>query len=196
MPRLIESIQEQEKGIPVAVALQKYWPDNELINPELAAQALEVAEKSPRNRIILKVHEDNDIVRLMVNAMTSHTYARPHFHSFEKQREILRVLKGSARVVFFTETGEISSVVKISDGPDDRKILIIKPGQIHTFIPGEEGFVMLERTRAPDSGYDPKTDKTFMDWAPAEPKAGEDGFDKKMIKAREYMDKLRERIDA
>jgi cupin fold WbuC family metalloprotein len=188
MGELLKQIQADNNGkVPAAVDIDQYWNGGDLLDPELVAQTFKTALASDRKRVILRVHKGNEaVVRLMMNALTAETYVPPHKHDYELQRETFRIVRGHADVVLFKENGEINRVVELSGEPDGRKIVTIHPGEIHTVIPHEGGFVMLERTRAPETGYDPKTDKTLPPWALTEPRAGEENYAEKMEQVQNY----------
>lgn len=161
---------------------QKYgeWPQaidlkdsggsyNDLFDSKTIEVALELADKNPRKREIVRIHNSlADEQHLMINAILGESYVRPHRHTEPEKSETFRILKGQAFVVFFDEEGNVKNKIKLDEIPDGRKIVTVRPGKWHTVVPMSNETVLLEAKRQPNGGYDQKSDKEFAPWAPAE----------------------------
>lgn len=128
------------------------------------------AKQSSRKRAILRLHEHEEPVQRMVNAMIPGTYITPHKHEKPDKVELFSILFGKIAVVEFDERGEIVDVVELSaDGQN--KVVDIPPRTYHTLIPLQPS-AALEIIQGP---YDAATHKTFAPWSPPEdnPKASD-----------------------
>jgi cupin fold WbuC family metalloprotein len=139
----------------------------DLFNPELVSTALDLAKKNPRQRAIIRIHQDlSDENHLMINAILGDSYVQPHKHEEKEKTESFRILKGKAYVVFFDDDGKVEKKIEMSDTPDGRKIVVVRPDKWHTVVPVGEATLLLEAKRQPVGGYNPVTDKTMAPWAP------------------------------
>lgn len=140
---------------------------NDLFNPELTKIALDLAKGSPRKRGIIRIHRElSDEKHLMMNAILGESYVPPHKHEGEGRTEIFRIVKGRAFIVLFDENGKVEDKIEMSDAPDGRKVVAVRSGRWHTYVPMSDETVILEAKRQPAGGYDSKMDKTMAPWAP------------------------------
>ncbi len=140
---------------------------DDLYNPELTKIALDLAEKNPRQRAIIQVHEKlSDENHLMINAILGESYVPPHKHEEKEKTEIFRIVKGKAYVVFFDDQGNVEKKIEMNSDPDGRKVVVVRSDKWHTVIPTNGDAVVLEAKRQPVSGYNSETDKTMAPWAP------------------------------
>lgn len=155
---------------PQAVDLKDVDGDpGNLFDQKLVNIALELAQKSPRKRTIIRIHDSlSDEQHLMINAILGESYVRPHKHSEPEKTETFRILKGQAFVVFFDENGNVENKIELNENPDGRKIATVRSEKWHTVIPVSSETVLLEAKRQPRGGYNKETDKDFAPWAPAE----------------------------
>lgn len=126
------------------------------------------ASKSSRKRAILRLHEHEEVIQRMVNAVLPGTYVPPHKHEDPDKVELFSILKGKVAVLRFNEIGEIDSVLPLDEhGPV--KIVEIPPRTYHSIVALQPSAV-LEIIQGP---YDVATHKKIADWAPPEdsPKA-------------------------
>jgi cupin fold WbuC family metalloprotein len=129
------------------------------------------AKKSPRKRVILRLHEHHEPVQRMVNAMIPSTYITPHKHEDPDKVELFSILKGRIAVLQFDELGEVIGVVML-DARGINKVVDIPPRTYHTLIAFEPS-ASLEIIQGP---YDEKTHKQFAPWAPLEDKSKADDY--------------------
>lgn len=121
------------------------------------------ARESERQRTIFRLHEHDEPVQRMVNALVPGTYIPPHEHSTPPKVELLSILVGRIAVICFEPSGDLAEVHWLdSEGP--LRVVDIAPGEIHSMIAVTPAAV-LEIVQGP---YDPETHKQFAPFAPAE----------------------------
>ena len=121
------------------------------------------AAQSPRKRTIYRLHEHEEPVQRMVNAMVPGTYTPPHMHKNPDKVELFSILVGKVAVLHFEDDGEIAEVVVLNaNGPV--KIVDIAPRTYHALVVLEPSAV-VEIIQGP---YDARTHKQFAPFAPAE----------------------------
>ncbi len=164
----LDSIHQAHGEWPQAVSLSETGiSSNDLFNSDLTQIALNLAEKNPRKRAIVRIHEKlSDENHLMINAILGESYVQPHKHDELEKTEIFRIIKGKALVVFFDEEGRVEDKIEMDSDPDGRKIVTVRPGKWHTVIPMSDETVLLEAKKQPAGGYNPETDKEMAPWAP------------------------------
>ena len=124
---------------------------------------IKAAYESPRKRTIYRLHEHEEPVQRMINAVIPGTYVTPHQHGNPPKVELISILKGRVAVLEFTENGSISKVHFLEEnGPT--KIIDIAPGEYHSMVALEPSAV-LEIVQGP---FNPETHKQFAEWAPLE----------------------------
>ncbi len=126
---------------------------------DLIAQAVE----SPRKRTIYRLHEHEEPVQRMVNALVPGTYTPPHKHENPDKVEFFSILVGKVALLQFGETGSVQDVF-ILDASGPVKIADIAPRTYHALVALEPSAV-VEIIQGP---YDARTHKQFASWAPAE----------------------------
>jgi cupin fold WbuC family metalloprotein len=126
------------------------------------------AKQSPRKRAILRLHEHEEAVQRMFNALQPGTYIAPHKHEKPDKVELMSLLKGRVAVLQMTALGEVEQIVILEERGNNR-VLEIPPRTFHTVIALEPA-VLLEIIQGP---YIAATHKQFAAWAPLEdnPKA-------------------------
>ncbi|MEK6564286.1 MAG: WbuC family cupin fold metalloprotein [Candidatus Omnitrophota bacterium] len=149
------------------------------INNKLIEQAAREAKASPRKRINYNFHKDyNEGIQRILNAADTQTYVRPHKHEAVDKTEIFIILKGRVLCVEFDDTGKIIDHLFL-DAQKGNFGVEIKPGIWHSFISLKNGSCVYEIKQGP---YDPKSDKRFASWSPAEDETGEGRrFNRKII---------------
>jgi len=126
------------------------------------------AKKSSRKRAIFRLHEHEEPVQRMINAVLPGSYVQPHKHENPDKVELFSILKGTVAVLKFNDIGEIEAVLRLDeDGPI--KIVEIPPRTYHSIVALQPSAV-LEIIQGP---YIKETHKQPADWAPPEdsPKA-------------------------
>lgn len=135
------------------------------MNEDYWQKGLQASKESPRKRMILPVHRQQDAeVQRMFNFLQPGTYIRPHRHPGNGAIESLVILSGRISFYTFNDTGKILSHTLVGGRVVD-SILDIEPNIWHTFIVKEKDTVLFEVKRGP---YNPMTDKEFAPWAPEE----------------------------
>lgn len=127
-------------------------------------ELIEEAEQSERKRMIFRLHEHDEPVQRMVNALVPGTYITPHKHENPDKVELMSILAGRVALIQFSDAGEIDEVHLISDRRDDAQIVDIPPRTYHTMVALEPSAV-LEIIQGP---YDAATHKQFAPFAPLE----------------------------
>lgn len=127
------------------------------------AQLMQLAQGSARKRTILRLHEHEEPVQRMINAMLPGTYIQPHKHENPDKVELFSILRGRLAVFHFGEDGSVEDVI-VLDAQGPNRVVDVPPRTYHTLIPLEP-CASLEIIQGP---YDAATHKQFAPWAPAE----------------------------
>lgn len=123
------------------------------------------AKESSRMRMNLNFHEKPEaLMQRMLNAMEPETYIHPHKHENPDKSEAFFCLRGKILVVEFEDDGRIRDHILL-DASLGNYGCEIPPRTWHSIISMEPGSVAYE---VKDGPYDPKIDKHFAAWAPAE----------------------------
>lgn len=149
------------------------------INNKLIEQIARKAKTSPRKRINYNFHKDyNEGIQRILNAADTQTYVRPHKHEALDKTEIFIILKGRVLCVEFNDAGKVIDHLFL-DAAKGNFGVEIKPGIWHSFISLKNGSCVYEIKEGP---YDPKVDKQFAPWSPAEDDAAKGGrFNREII---------------
>lgn len=121
------------------------------------------AAASPRKRTIYRLHEHEEPVQRMVNAMIPGTYTPPHKHENPDKVEMFTILVGRIALLHFDDTGSVQAVYLL-DARGPLKIADIAPRTYHALVALEPSAV-VEIIQGP---YDARTHKQFAPFAPAE----------------------------
>lgn len=125
-----------------------------------------MAKLSPRKRFLILLHDElKETSHMMINTLVKGTYAPPHKHMDPNTSEGFVALKGSAKIVEFSESGKINKTISFGKGFESN-VVEIKPKTIHSIIPLTKVFVCYEVKG--QTSYDPTKDKSFFKWAPRE----------------------------
>lgn len=143
-------------------------------------ELIEEAEQSERKRTIFRLHEHDEPVQRMVNALVPGTYITPHKHENPDKVELMSILAGRVALIQFSDAGEIDEIHLISDRRDDAQIVDIPPRTYHTMVALEPSAV-LEIIQGP---YEAATHKQFAPFAPLE---GENGTEAYLMKLHEII---------
>ncbi len=123
------------------------------------------AKASERRRMNLNIHKtDDDMLQRFLNAMEPGTYIRPHKHEMPHKRELFAVVRGEFLVLEFDDFGHVTDHFILSQDTGNFAVEI-DPAIWHTVIALKVSSVALE---VKDGPYNPKDDKIFAEWAPAE----------------------------
>ncbi len=121
------------------------------------------AEQSPRKRTIYRLHEHEEPVQRMVNALVPGTYTPPHKHENPDKVEFFSILVGKIAILQFDDQGKVDQVFKL-DANGSLRIADIAPRTYHALVALESSAV-VEIIQGP---YDTRTHKQFALWSPAE----------------------------
>jgi cupin fold WbuC family metalloprotein len=135
------------------------------IDTTLLEELTKKTKNSPRKRMNYNLHGGpDDPVQRLCNAIESGTYIRPHRHSVPETFEIFVMLRGSAVLLFFDDSGYVIKRTELSDkGPVIG--VEIPPQTWHAMASRENGTVFFEVKRGP---YIPPSGSNVAAWAPAE----------------------------
>jgi cupin fold WbuC family metalloprotein len=125
---------------------------------------LERARQSPRRRANLNLHQPDDSLQRMINAMLVGTYCQPHLHANPDKLEIFTVLSGEAAVITFDAAGQILEYAHLQEHGPVRQVEIF-PRTWHTVLALSEAAILYEVI---EGRYDPATHKKFASFAPSE----------------------------
>jgi cupin fold WbuC family metalloprotein len=134
-----------------------------LITPDMISSVSDQAKISSRRRKNLNLHQLEDRVQRMLNALEPDSYVRPHRHISHPKPETFIVLSGRFVAGIFDDTGRVIQASILS--ASGNRGMDILPGTWHSIIALEPGSVFFEAKEGP---YDPDTDKEFAEWAPPE----------------------------
>ncbi len=130
------------------------------------------AGTSQRKRSILRLHQHEDKVQRMVNAILPGSYIRPHKHENPDKVELFYLIKGLVAVLIFNHVGNIDEILPLDEN-GSIQLIEIPPRTYHSIVALKPS-ALLEIIEGP---YVAETHKQFADWAPAEESA----------KARDYL---------
>lgn len=135
----------------------------QIVDQKLLDQVSAKAQASQRLRMNHNLHQLEDRVQRMLNALEPDTYVRPHRHIDPPKVEMFVILRGKSAVLIFDDDGNLESTIILS--PQDICAVDIPAGHWHSLIALESGTIVME---AKDGPYIASTDKDFAAWAPRE----------------------------
>jgi cupin fold WbuC family metalloprotein len=135
----------------------------QIVDQQLLDQVSAIAKASPRLRMNHNLHQLEDRVQRMLNALEPDTYVRAHRHIDPPKAEMFVILRGRTAVLIFNDDGGIEDCIILS--PEGSCVVDIPAGHWHSLLALEPGTVVME---AKDGPYIPSTDKDFAAWAPRE----------------------------
>jgi len=120
----------------------------------------EVANESARRRSHKIMHAQGDYHNAVYNFMLQDSYMMPHLHPGEEKIEHIHVLIGELLMLFFNDSGVITSAKHLSASGDN---LVIVPSYTwHTYIMQSERVLTYETM---DGVYHPDKWKQNAPWA-------------------------------
>lgn len=122
------------------------------------------AAESPRRRLNLNLHQMEDVVHRLFNAIEPGTYIRPHRHLNPPKVETLLTVAGSMGVLIFDEDGTEIDRRTLRPGGDTFGMQFA-PGTWHSMVALEKGTVFFETKEGP---YVPIPPEDLARWAPEE----------------------------
>ncbi len=140
--------------------------DSNLI-PKMSQDELEEnllnAINSDRKRFPKILHSPGDKFNRVINFIVKDSYMQPHLHPGVEKIEIIRILHGSAAVVFFDDSGAIISSTILKNGAVEA--IEVPAFTWHTYVMLTDYVVTYETMMGV---YRPDTWKHLADWAPKE----------------------------
>jgi cupin fold WbuC family metalloprotein len=124
---------------------------------------MDEASRQPRRRTILRLHEHEEPVQRMINAILPGSYVTPHKHENPDKVELFNILRGRIAVLQFSPVGEVEDIIVLEQG-GYQVIAEIVPRVYHSLIAIEPSAV-LEIIQGP---YEAATHKKLAPWAPEE----------------------------
>ncbi len=122
------------------------------------------AQNGERSRSAIRLHEHEEPVQRLLNAVEPASYVRPPRHNTPPKPEAFVALRGTVLVVRFGEDGTPLEGTIVSAEGECRGVEI-PPGAWHCMVSLTRGTVLFEISQGP---YDPATHKEFAPWAPPE----------------------------
>ena len=141
-----------------------------VIDQALLDAVLSEARASPRLRKNLNFHDSAaHPCQRLINAVLPDAYIRPHRHLDPQKEETLVILRGRLGLVFFDDTGQVTSALSIAAG-GPQVAVTISVGRFHTAVAFEPS-VVFEAKAGP---YVPHRQSELAEFAPPEesPDAG------------------------
>ena len=131
-----------------------------LLSHEDITYFFNAANNSVRRRAHKIMHAPGDYHNAVYNFMLKDSYMMPHLHPGEEKIEHIHVLIGELLMLFFDDTGAITSYKHLSASDDN---LVVVPSYTwHTYIIQSERVLTYETM---DGIYHPDTWKRNAPWA-------------------------------
>lgn len=127
------------------------------------AALIEQAAYLPRRRAMLRLHQHEEPVQRMVNALLPGTYIPPHKHEDPDKVELFTILVGRVACLHLNTVGQIEKVLLLEEAGPVR-VVDIPPRTYHTLIALEPS-ALLEIIQGP---YEAASHKQLAPWAPDE----------------------------
>ncbi len=128
----------------------------------------EAARRTPRRRLNRNLHEMDDPVHRLLNAIEPGSWVRPHRHLDPPRSETVLVVAGALGVVLFDDDGAVTVSMKLEAGGELFGV-DLAAGAWHGLVALEPGTVFFETKPGPYVAPAPP------DWAPWAPGEGEPG---------------------
>ncbi len=136
-----------------------------VIDQKAFDDASQNALRSPRRRSNWNLHEKlDDPVQRLFNAIEPGTYIRPHRHGDPATWELFLLVRGSAVLLTFDDSGRVTERFSLAAGGRQTGVEI-PPRTWHTMVSLEPGTIFFEVKQGP---YVPPQPENIASWAPAE----------------------------
>ncbi|MEO8585219.1 MAG: WbuC family cupin fold metalloprotein [Acidobacteriota bacterium] len=122
------------------------------------------ARLSPRRRRNRNLHEMDDVVHRLFNAIEPGSYVRPHRHLNPPKTETMVVVSGRLGLLVFDDDGTVQSTTVLESGGETFGVEV-PPGTWHAFVSLAPGTVVFEAKEGP---YVPPGGSDSAPWAPEE----------------------------
>jgi cupin fold WbuC family metalloprotein len=122
------------------------------------------ARLSPRRRRNRNLHEMDDIVHRLFNAIEPGSYVRPHRHLSPPKAETMVVVSGRLGLLVFEEDGAVQETAVLEAGGETFGVEV-PAGAWHSFVSLAPGTVVFEAKAGP---YVPPGGGDSAPWAPEE----------------------------
>ncbi|CAN6134435.1 MAG: WbuC family cupin fold metalloprotein [Sulfuritalea sp.] len=135
--------------------------------PELFEQeiqdCLKRADSSEKRRHPKLLHSVGDEFNSVFNFMLQDSYMQPHLHPGEEKIERIHLIRGKVAALFFDDQGMVKKCTVLEKGGIE--LIEVPAFTWHTYVMLTDYAVTYETMMGV---YEPKTWKTFADWAPIE----------------------------
>jgi cupin fold WbuC family metalloprotein len=121
------------------------------------------AINSDRKRFPKILHTPGDEFNRVINFIRKDSYMQPHLHPGIEKIEVIRILRGSAAVVFFDDSGVISKYTILENG--GMESIEVPAFTWHTYVMLTDYVITYETMMGV---YRPETWKHLAHWAPKE----------------------------
>jgi cupin fold WbuC family metalloprotein len=122
------------------------------------------ARLSPRRRRNRNLHEMDDVVHRLFNAIEPGSYVRPHRHLSPPKAETMVVVSGRLGLLVFRESGAVRDTAVLEAGGETFGV-DLQAGTWHSFVSLAPGTVVFEAKEGP---YVPPGGADSAPWAPEE----------------------------
>ena len=126
------------------------------------------AAAAPRRRLNRNLHERDDPVHRLLNAIEPGSWVRPHRHLAPPRSETVLVVAGALGVVLFDEDGAVTETMRLEAGGEAFGV-DLHAGTWHGIVALGPGTVFFETKPGPYVA------PALSDWAPWAPGEGESG---------------------
>ena len=135
--------------------------------PELSNKEIEFhfseANKTPRRRSPLILHEKGDYLNKVFNFILEDLYMHPHLHPSDEKVENMYLIKGSFGLIEFDDNGSINKSTILQQG--DLTSIKVPAFTWHTYVMLSDENIVYETM---EGKYEPETWKRMAPWAPIE----------------------------
>ena len=131
-----------------------------LLSHEDISHYFNAANNSVRRRAHKIMHAQGDYHNAVYNFMLKDSYMMPHLHPGEEKIEHIHVLIGELLMLFFDDSGAITSFKHLSASDDN--VIVVPSYTWHTYIMQSERVLTYETM---DGIYHPETWKHNAPWA-------------------------------
>ncbi len=136
-----------------------------IVDSHLIENLCREAARSDRGRFHFNLHPElQDPVQRLCIAGNPGTYIRPHRHPQPDKWELFIVLRGSAAVLFFDDSGCVTDRCELEAG-EHLSAVEIPPRRWHTLVITAAESVLMEIKPGP---YQPTSEQDFSGWSPPE----------------------------
>lgn len=119
-------------------------------------------KNSSAKRFTNVLHEKGTYENICEVYLMKGTYMQPHMHEYKDQVEKIELLEGEIKINYFDSEGTVKEILRVSK---PGTVVSVSTRRYHTYRIISESAMTKESM---NGIYDPKTWKTYDEWAPAE----------------------------